>query len=135
MVRRRKTSRLTPGLDIEAFITDDDEAVSSQMKALPDLDAVPRIASTKPQRQAEGSGRGGEAAAETSEAAAKAAQLLGGIKQVLVPPKSETAKASEDFFDRGIGLFAKNTIFFLSGAAIFWEVRGAGGGAQKGPAV
>jgi hypothetical protein len=49
-------------------------------------------------------------------------KVLGVIGRAINPPKADNAKPSEDFFDRGLGLLVKNSVFTLAAGLFFWEL-------------
>eukprot|EP00613_Pedinella_sp_CCMP2098_P004793 CAMPEP_0171606076 /NCGR_PEP_ID=MMETSP0990-20121206/7552_1 /TAXON_ID=483369 /ORGANISM="non described non described, Strain CCMP2098" /LENGTH=168 /DNA_ID=CAMNT_0012168853 /DNA_START=240 /DNA_END=746 /DNA_ORIENTATION=+ len=58
---------------------------------------------------------------EDQEAPADLSTILEGVGRIINPPKTENSKPSEDFFDRGLGLLVKNSVFACAAALIFWE--------------
>lgn len=117
LVRKRKVTRLgAGGSDLDKFISDEDVNES-----LPDFGDIPEFDAEKlaaVQRQD----------VDVDDGVKGGGGLLDGVFKVqgvikdLVDPPPKNVKYSDDYFDQGFGLVFKNFVFFLSFAAIIWEI-------------
>ena len=117
LVRKRKVTRLgAGGSDLDKFISDE-----NVNESLPDFGEIPEFDAEKlaaVQRQD----------VDVDDGVKGDGGLLDGVFKVqgvikdLVDPPPKNVKPSDDYFDQGFGLVFKNFVFFLSFAAIVWEI-------------
>ena len=127
LIRSRKVSRLGGAIDVDQFIADED--LGGGRESLPDLGDVPAFDSRKREAaraaasmeeggQVDGSGGGGGGGGGIPKLLN---DLFYGAKGVLAPEPTNV-KYSDDYFDQGFGLVFKNFVYFLSAAAVVWEI-------------
>jgi len=123
LLKNRNRNAGFNGLDLNAFISDDNEGI--QQTRLPDFDDVKARRAARAKDGSSGLGPTGQKEAsplvppEDQSPVERAFKTLGAV---LNPPMApEKARASDDLFDKGLGLLVKNSVYACCAFLVLWE--------------
>jgi len=115
LVRKRKVTKIfRDGPDLETFIVEESSDV--ELPSFEDTLAKKGGPSTP------SAARPAPVQAAPEEEEPLVGEVLRGIQEALFPAESKNPKPSDDFFDMGLGLLVKRSVYACAAAAFLWEI-------------